>query len=191
MKLLKFCFILSLVFLTACSSFFPDKEKDYLLSKEVLPLDMPPDVHEEEYFAQLDPILVPADLVKTVELIDDGSGVTYLRVNTPLAHVWRVVAKALTVSAVEITDKNRSTASYFVLYDPELQAVADGSFMDELVFFFGDDPNQEQPYQIYLLQSDQGTEIYVRDDTSETVENSNSTQLLAVLYKAIQEDFKE
>ncbi len=188
MKPVKLIYILLLTQISACSYFFPDKEKDYIYSKEMAPLNIPPDLQAEESLAKQDPDLVPITLSNTITRIDDGIEI-YLRINSPFAHAWRVVGKALTASSIEITDKNRSAALYYVQYDPDLQAVKDGSFWDEVVFFFGDDPHQEKPYQVYLTQAESGAKIYVRDDFGDTLSKGDGLKLLDLLFMTIEKDF--
>ncbi len=188
MKSIKLIFILLITQVSACSYFFPDKEKDYVNSKEIAPLDIPPDLQAQDTLTQQDPMMVPITLTNTITRVDDGLEI-YLRINSPFAHAWRVVGKALTASSVEITDKNRADALYYVQYDPNMIIIEDGSFWDELVFFFGDDPNQERPYQIYLTQTELGVNIYVRDDFGDTLNNGDGLKLLDLLFETIQEDF--
>lgn len=188
MKQIKLIFILFLTQVTACSYFFPDKEKDYVYSKEVRPLDIPPDLQAEESLPELDPVLMPVTLSNTVTRIDDGIDI-FLRINSPFAHAWRVVGKALTASSIEMTDKNRANAIYYVQYDPDVQAVEDGSFWDEVVFFFGGDANNEKPYQVFLTQTERGTNIFVRDEFGDTLNHGDGLKLLNLLYETIEKDF--
>ncbi len=189
MKLSKISVIFSVTLVTACSSFFPDKEKDYVYSKEIAALEMPPNLSEEQTTDSLSVDVTPSALTNTIEFIQDTEG-SYLLVNSPFAYVWRVIAKALTDRSIEITDKNRSTATYYVQYDPDVQEVKDGSFWDELVFFFGDDPNQEKPYQVFLQQSEQGILIFVRDEQGTNLSEGNGLRLLNSLFDTIEKDFE-
>lgn len=189
MNLSKLLIIVSFTFVTACSQFFPDKEKDYIYSKEIPPLQIPPEMQAEHLALQQKKVVVPVTLSKTLEFIDQGENQTYLRINSSFAHVWRVVGKALTERAIEITDKNRSLATYYVQYDPELQAISDGGFWDEFVFFFGNDANQEIPYQVFLAESDLGTQIYVRDQLGNKLSDGDGLKLLNLLFDTIQQDF--
>lgn len=189
MKLSKISVIFSVTLVTACSSFFPDKEKDYVYSKEIAALEMPPNLSAEQTTDSLSVDVTPSALTNTIEFIQDTEG-SYLLVNSPFAYVWRVIAKALTDRSIEITDKNRSTATYYVQYDPDVQEVKDGSFWDELVFFFGDDPNQEKPYQVFLQQSEQGILIFVRDEQGTNLSEGNGLRLLNSLFDTIEKDFE-
>lgn len=185
MKLIKFILILSLTQVSACSYFFPDKEQDYVYSKELAPLEIPPELKEVESGTSA---LVPVTLSNTVERIE-GEATPQLRVNSTFAHTWRVVGKALTASFIEITDKNRSAAIYYVQYDPENPTVEDGSFWDELVFLFGADPHQEKPYQVILIPTEEGTTIAIRDDLGMPLNQGHGMKLLDVLYATIKKDF--
>jgi len=189
MKLSKISVIFSVTLVTACSSFFPDKEKDYVYSKEIAALEIPPNLSEEQVTEPLSVGVIPGALTNTIEFIKDTE-VSYLLINSPSAYVWRVVGKALTERSIEITDKNRSTATYYVQYDPDVQEVKDGSFWDELVFFFGDDPNQEKPYQVFLQQSEQGILIFVRDEQGTNLSEGNGLRLLNSLFDTIKKDFE-
>lgn len=179
----------SITFVTACSQFFPDKEKDYVYSKEIPALEIPPEMQAENIALDTEKVITPVTLSKTIEFIAQGENQTYLRVNSHFAHVWRVVGKALTERAIEITDKNRSLSIYYVQYDPELQAVSDGGFWDEVVFFFGSDANQEIPYQVFLQETDLGTEIYVRDQLGNKLSDGDGLKLLNLLFDTIHQDF--
>jgi len=189
MKLSKIIVIFSVALVTACSSFFPDKEKDYVYSKEIAALEMPPNLSEEQTIDSLSVDVTPSALTNTIEFIQDTEE-SYLLINSPFAYVWRVTAKALTERSIEITDKDRSTATYYVQYDPDVQEVKDGSFWDELVFFFGDDPNQEKPYQVFLQQSEQGILIFIRDEQGTNLSEGNGLRLLNSLFDTIKKDFE-
>jgi len=189
MKLSKIIVIFSVTLVTACSSFFPDKEKDYVYSKEIAALEMPPNLSEDQVADPADTDVTPNALTNTVELIKDNEG-SYLLINSPFAYVWRVTAKALTERSIEITDKDRSTATYYVQYDPDVQDVEDGSFWDEVVFFFGDDPNQEKPYQVFLQKSEQSILIFVRDEQGNNLSEGNGLHLLNSLFDTIKKDFE-
>ena len=190
MKPIKFILIFSFALVTACSKFFPDKEKDYVYSKEIPPIEISPEMQAEQLASESEEIVVPVTLSKTLEFIDQGENQTYLRINSPFAHIWRIVGKALTARSIEITDKDRSMAIYYVQYDPDVQAVTDGSFWDEFVFFFGDDANQELPYQVFLTESALGTDIYVRDQLGNKLSEGDGLKLLNLLYDTIKKDFE-
>ena len=143
----------------------------------------------EKLEAASEEVIVPLTLSKTIEYIDQGENNTYVRINSPYAHVWRLVGKALTERAIEITDKNRSLAVYYVQYDPEIQVVTDGTFWDEFVFFFGGDANQEIPYQLFLTETELGTDVFVRDQLGNKLSQGDGIKLLNLIFETIKEDF--
>jgi outer membrane protein assembly factor BamC len=191
MKPIKLTLIFSVALLAACSQFFPDKEKDYVNSREIPALQTPPGMQAEQETAASEEVIVPLTLSKTIEYVDQGENNTYVRINSPFAHVWRLVGKALTERAVEITDKNRSIGTYYVQFDPEVQTVSDGSFWDEFVFFFGGDANQELPYQVFLTESELGTDIFMRDQLGNKLFQGDGIILLNLIFDTIKQDFDE
>jgi len=178
--------------LTACSYFFPDKEKDYLYSKEISALEIPPELRaEEKPNTQISEKSVPKSFAYEVVLVTEPEQ-TFLRVNSSFAHVWRIVGKALTEVNVEVTDKNRAQAVYYVQYDPELQdADKDGSYWQELVFMFSSDIHQELPYQIFLESSEDNTHIFVRDKSAKVLSEDKGLQLLRLIFDTINKDINE
>jgi len=178
--------------LTACSYFFPDKEKDYLYSKEISALEIPPELRaEEKPNTQISEKSVPKSFAYEVVLVTEPEQ-TFLRVNSSFAHVWRIVGKALTEVNVEVTDKNRAQAVYYVQYDPELQdADKDGSYWQELVFMFSSDIHQELPYQIFLESSEDNTHIFVRDESAKVLSEDKGLKLLRLIFDTINKDIKE
>ena len=191
MNPIKLTLIFSFVMLAACSQFFPDKENDYVNSREIPALQIPPGMQAEQQAVASEEVIVPLTLSKTIEYIDQGENNTYVRINSPFAHVWRLVGKALTERVVEITDKNRSIGTYYVQFVPEVQAVSDGSFWDEFVFFFGSDANQELPYQVFLTESEFGTDVFVRDQLGNKLFQGDGILLLNLIFDTIKQDFDE
>ncbi len=190
MKLFKVLIILSLVLLSACSYFFPDKEKDYIYSQRIAALEMPPNLKTAPPINASD-TLTSATLSHTIEFIKQESE-THLLIHSTFAHVWRVVGKALTERSIEITDKNRTLATYYVQYDPNVKETEkDGSYWDEMVFFFGSDPHQEKPYQVFLRPSTQGTQIFVRNEQGHNLSQGEGLQLLKTLFETIKKDFEK
>ena len=178
--------------LAACSYFFPDKEKDYIYSKEIAALEIPPElIAGQQASYQTKGGDAPRSLTYEVVLVTEPEG-TFLRVNSSFAHVWRIVGKALTEVNVELTDKNREQAIYYVQYDPELQAAdQDGSYWQELVFMLSSDIHQELPYQIFLVPTEEGTRIFVRDESAKVLSENKGLQLLRVIFDAINQDISE
>jgi len=178
--------------LAACSYFFPDKEKDYIYSKEISALEIPPELRAQtKPNTQSSEQSVSKSFTYEVVLVTEPEQ-TFLRVNSSFAHVWRIVGKALTEVNVEVTDKNREQALYYVQYDPELQdADKDGSYWQELVFMFSSDIHQELPYQIFLEPSEDNTRIFVRDESAKVLSKEKGLKLLRLIFDTINKDNQE
>jgi len=192
MRLIRVLTIFIALQLTACSYFFPDKEKDYIYSKEISALEIPPELRAEtKSNTQVSEQSTPKSFAYEVVLVTEPDQ-TFLRVNSPFAHVWRIVGKALTEVNVEITDKNREQALYYVQYDPELQdADKDGSYWQELVFMFSSDIHQELPYQVFLEPSEDNTRIFIRDESAKVLSEDKGLQLLRLIFDTINKDIQE
>ncbi len=178
--------------LTACSYFFPDKEKDYIYSKEISALEIPPElIADQKAESQIRVNDTAKSLTYEVVLVTEPEK-TFLRVNSSFAHVWRIIGKALTEVNVELTDKNREQAIYYVQYDPELEgADKDGSYWQELVFMFSADIHQELPYQVFLVATEEGTHIFVRDEFAKVLTEDKGLQLLKLIFVTINQDISE
>ena len=192
MMLIRVLTIFMALQLTACSYFFPDKEKDYIYSKEIAALEIPPELSaDRQAKSQIKTSDAPKSLTYEVALVTEPEE-AFLRVNSSFAHVWRIVGKALTEVNVEVTDKNREQAIYYVQYDPELQAAdKDGSYWQEVVFMFSSDIHQELPYQIFLTATEEGTHIFVRDESAKVLSENKGLQLLRLIFDAINQDISE
>ena len=206
----------STVNLSACStikSWFPDKEKDYHYHKELPELEYPPDLQPKPdkqrnisdnskfikqqqasedakdivYQEQPDDAGNSNDLaiVRMVEY-DDGS--VRMQIDSSMKRAWPMVGKALSRNSIEITDRNRSEAVYFVQYDPEVEKYEDGSILDEFDFFFGDDPRQEKEYHIRLAEDKNLTEVMVADENDKPISEGDGIKLLNLVYETIKAD---
>ena len=204
-------------FLPACGAiknYFPDKTKDYQYAKELPPLALPDHIKAEAKI-QDRPIMpgkpyqahslteteqvvetpqtasepVEKPLYTPVELIEYDAGATRLRIHQPVEKAWRYVGKALSHEAIEITRRDEAGFSYSVQYDPNARKAEDGALWDELLFFFGDDPSKEKPYQIRLLpRNSELTDVIVLDDKEQPVRQGDGLKLLKLLKTSINND---
>ncbi len=211
--------IAAICWLSGCGvgEYFPDKSKDYQLSTEIPPLDLPRDLSTtsainakpiESALTQNQPLLerqlespiasiekqpepIKTDPVIYLELVDFTSGPSRIRVEDSMAKVWRLVGKALSRNSIEITERNESDRVYYVQYDPHFARVQDGSLWDEVVFIFGDDPAQEKEYRIQAIENGGLIEVFVLDKHEKPISNvkSNGYQLLKLIYASFQESY--
>jgi outer membrane protein assembly factor BamC len=188
MKLIYIPISFSFLQLVACSYLFPDKEKDYVYSKQLSALEVPPELPAKNKLPNKLSTNSRQSLTYKVALIIDPEQ-TFLQINSSFAHVWRIVGKALTEVNIDVTDKNRDKALYYVQYDPEVHAAKeDGSYWQELVFMFDSDIHQELPYHVFLTTSEQGIRIFVRDKRAKILSNGKGLQLLKLIFTTINKD---
>lgn len=205
-RLLISLFIISIT--PACSyiaEYFPDKEKDYQLTKEIPELKIPsdlsgnhsqtvqenPSIGTEENISEKDDGFayednqgsVPIDLI---EYSDDAS--TRIRISDSFIRSWRIVGKALSRHSIEITNRDVLNGLYHIQYDPEFEKVEDGSLWDEFLFIFGSDPAKEKEYKVKLVDKKEATEVFVLDSDGEEVSDGTGLVLLKLLYGQIQVD---
>lgn len=190
----------------ACSTvsgFFPDKEKDYHYHKELPELELPPDLQ-----AKVDKQQTPG-ANKFVKQQKKSEGDTYnsapvvvrwvkydegsvrIQMESSLKRAWPIVGKALSHNMIEITDRNRSEAVYFVQFDPEVEKYEDGSIADEFGFFFGDNPRQEKEYHLRLAVDRNLTEVMVTDDKDKPLSEGDGIKLLNLVYETIKASQEE
>jgi len=194
---------LALTGLTACGwvkSQFPDKGKDYYYSSEIPPLYVPPELSNNSIDTQAGVVEsgasvqspgTPQVVVDQVKLVQPTGGAARIQLNEPFDRAWRIVGKALSRQALEITDRNFEDGVYFVQYDPNAHALEDGSIWDELVFFFGEDQNQEKEYRVRLAAKQQFTEVIVTDENDVPLSDGPGLKLLKSIFKAIQADYAD
>lgn len=218
---------LLLLNLTACSvigGYFPDKAKDYQLSSELPPLNIPTDiankglvkakaskpVEDTETVAVIGEVVkappvattetTTAPIVETepekpeptrVELVKFADGETRLQMNKPVAMSWRMIGKALSRKAIEITARDQANAEFTVQYDPNETDFKDDTFWDEITFVFSEDHNQEQPYHLKLLARDKTTEVAVLDAQGKPLATGGGLSLLKLLLTTLKADLSD
>ena len=99
----------------------------------------------------------------TVERIKATEAENRLRINVPFINAWRMVNKALSRKAIEVTERNQEAKQITVQYDPDEQTPKDESLWDEAVFMFRGIQSNEQTYLLKLEENNQQTDITVTD----------------------------
>jgi len=206
-----FCLLLA-INLSACvniKSYFPDKEKDYQFTTEIPELQIPEDLSNNRIHygstirpsqpSIISPVIPHASENKVVdneeekseilvELVEYSGGTTRIRIEDSIERTWRVVGKALSRNAIEITNRNEFESYYSVQYDPDFKKFEDGSLWDEVLFIFGSDPAKEQEYKIRLAENGALTEVIVLDKEDLPLSRGGGLKLLNLLYKTIKDD---
>lgn len=187
----------------ACStvaSYFPDKEKDYQYAREIAPLELPEDLKSgtSSFKPGIDAPDTPLSTViggassipwEPVKLLEYDGGASRLRIGEPISIAWRYVGKALSRHSIEILDRNELEQYYLVNYDPEGKKLEDNSFWDEMLFIFGDDPNQETELQIRFAEVQKNqTEVIIVNKDNKPQSEGIGVQLLQLLRDTINQD---
>lgn len=129
-------------------------------------------------------------VVPELKLRKVSERIAVLQLNQNIDQSWRIVGKALTEQAIEISARNSAAHSYEVQYEPNGKALKDDSLWDDFLFVFGAENNQEQPYKITLTAKDQQTEIRVLDMENKVCSTDACIQLTKTLRTAIEKAMK-
>ena len=130
---------------------------------------------------------IPNTLI-TVERIKVTEAENRLRINVPFIKVWRMVNKALSRKAIEVTERNQEAKQIIVQYDPDEQTPKDESLWDEAVFMFRGIQSNEQTYLLKLEENNQQTDITVADKDRQLLSDEPSVKLLTLLENTIKAD---
>jgi outer membrane protein assembly factor BamC len=205
-----------LVNMSACTyikNLFPDKEKDYQFTTEIPPLILPPDLSGDstakvptasaaettdapvsetgESASAVSPTETAPDIDRKliqVALLDAEQETKRLHIGAPIATAWRMVGKALSRNSIEVTNRNQEERLFRVQYDPNRKEVEDGSFLDEVVFFFKGIEVTEQENVLKLVGDNQQTDVIVMDKDQKPATDKTSLSLLTLLHDTIKAD---
>lgn len=186
----------------------PDKEKDYYVSQEIPPLQLPPDLENQAVDFQPAPPLLPGETEQSTAALSDketgessqeepvklviyDGGATRIQLEEPLDQSWRIVGKALSRNSIEITSRDEANSAYIVQFDPNEHEYEDGALWDEVTFFFGDDMHQEKEYGVRLVENKQLTEAIVTDADGTPLSEGPGMLLLNLLYETIKVDLED
>jgi len=140
------------------------------------------------------PVVIPetepalSNIAITVERIKATEAENRLRINVPFINAWRMVNKALSRKALEVTERNQEAKQITVQYDPDEQAPKDESYWDEVVFMFSGIQSNEQTYLLKLEENNQRTDITVTDKDQQLLSDAASVKLLTLLENTIKAD---
>lgn len=201
---------------TYIKNLFPDKEKDYQFTTEIPPLVLPSDLMNNSVAkvpsaAPVAEASVAADSIDEainvepsaphsesdqdvdrklmqLDLVDADQGTKRLRIGASSITAWRMVGKALSRNSIEVPNRNQEERLFHVQYDPNKQVVEDGSFWDELVFFFKGFETNEREYVLKLVENNQQTDVIIMDNQQQPVADQGGSRLLMLLHDAIKAD---
>ncbi len=204
-KISGFLIVAALLNVSACTyvkNLFPDKEKDYQFTTEIPPLVLPPDLAGDAIAsvpsapvaetASATPEPEPAPSVERklipVALVDAEEGIQRLRIGAPVVTAWRMVGKALSRKAIEVTNRNQEERLFYVQYDPNAKEVEDDSMWDEVVFLFKGLQINEQEYILKLVENNLQTDVIITDKEQKPVATPEGLSLLMLLHDTIKAD---
>jgi outer membrane protein assembly factor BamC len=207
--------LLLVIYLTACSnvkSYFPDKQKDYRYSAEISALNLPADLSDNsiEEEVSIDPNALAreqdtsgqreAQRLKSrigerrgrVELVSYQGGATRLVILEPFSRSWFIVGKALSRSKMEVISRNQVDGAYALRYDPRQKEIEDGSLINEIEYFFGEDLHQDEEFNIRLAENGlNNTEVIVLDKDNVPLSKGVGLSLMMLLFDYIKTDISQ
>lgn len=138
--------------------------------------------------AQAETAAEPERKLIQVELVDGEQGAKRLHIGAPQARAWRMVGKALSRKAIEVTNRNQEEGLFHVQYDPNKLEVEDGSFMDEVKFFLEGIKTTEQEYVLKLIENNRQTEVIIMDKEQKPAADATGLSLMTLLHDTIKAD---
>ena len=136
--------------------------------------------------AEAEPVI--PNIAITVERIKATEAENRLRINVPFINAWRMVNKALSRKAIEVTERNQEAKQITVQYDPDEQTPKDESLWDEAMFMFRGIQSNEQTYLLKLEENNKHTDITVADKEQQLLSDVASVNLLTLLENTIKAD---
>ncbi|MEQ1529944.1 MAG: outer membrane protein assembly factor BamC [Methylococcales bacterium] len=123
----------------------------------------------------------------SVELIKQDND-NRLRISAPLNRAWRIVDKALSRKAIEVTRRDQDGGLFVVQYDPKDRNLEDGSIWDEVKFMFSGFETDEKEFILMLTSNNEFTEVTVLDSDQKPATDMHSLSLLNLLHNTIKND---
>jgi len=144
----------------------------------------------EEAASTIPPTTEPVipDTAITVERIKVADSENHLRINVPFIRAWRMVNKALSRKAIEVTERNQEAKLITVQYDSEGQKVKDDSYWGDIVFMFTGIESNDKTYLLKLEEHNQQTDVIVVDKDQQLLSDAGSVKLLTLLEETIKAD---
>ena len=144
----------------------------------------------EEAASTIPPTTEPVipDTAITVERIKVADSENHLRINVPFIRAWRMVNKALSRKAIEVTERNQEAKLITVQYDAEGQKAKDDSYWGDIVFMFTGIESNDKTYLLKLEEHNQQTDVIVVDKDQQLLSDAGSVKLLTLLEETIKAD---
>ncbi len=205
--------LLLLLPFTGCSyvaSLFPDKQKQYQYTTEIPPLEVPPDLsistvsgarwrNPDGSTSAASPGTSPVaagpdeasdEATSKATLAQNTEDVPLIELALPFADAWNDVGRALGRMKVEISDRNRTDAVYYVYYGGPKEKYQDKGVWDDIASLFSGDGESAQEYRIKLEEHKTGqratTDVFLFDSDGQPVRQGPPLDLLKQLHQELQ-----
>ncbi len=195
-------FIAWLILLTSCS-FFPDKEKQYLQSSELAPLQLPPDLQKEvdsdlsdtaqnQVTKQDQQVTTNNDSKDSSEennnripmLVDVVKQPIHIEFFDGYNKTWRTVGKVLAHMGLEVLDRDEENGQYYIVYEEESKPVEE-SIWSFLAFWRDENQHEEYDFRVKLFADEASTRVLILDSDEQPVVEGPGRKLLANIYQAL------
>lgn len=135
---------------------------------------------------------VSAGLGDAVSMVDES----HLILNRPFDEAWKLVDKALQLSGMEISDRNRDKGQYYVVFDPDTAELKNGEKPSLLTVFFTDNNYPKGRYLLTFYETAQSVKISVEfleypssdAEADATLPDKGVAKLLKKLYTTLHDD---
>ncbi len=127
----------------------------------------------------------------TVDRVKFDNGENRLRINVPFTRAWRIMGKALSRKALEVTARNQEAGLFTVQYDPDEHTAKDSSYWNEFTSMFTETESNEKTYLLKLEKNNQQTDIVVVDKDQQPLLDAASFKLLTLLQETIKADLAQ
>jgi len=181
---------------------FPDKEKDYVYSREIEKLALPPELTRRpppsspQSAARLEDTQssVPSapsttsreNTPITARLIHSSNQPPHLHIDDNFDKAWLAITKALSRNHIEISDRNRAEGLLDIRYPPRGKSSAEEeNWWDELLFIFSGTERKENHYFLLIQEQQDTTQLIVLDAKKTPLNDNNAHELLELLGKTI------
>lgn len=112
-----------------------------------------------------------------------------LQIDQPRSQAMHIVSKAMSRQRLEVIERNMENGYFVVKYDIKAEKVEDQTWLDEVNFLFGDEPNEEVECRVQLQQiNPQLTEVTVHDLQGKAQSPVVANNLLKLITDAINQE---
>jgi uncharacterized lipoprotein len=190
-----------LIVLTSCS-FFPDKEKQYLQSSELAPLQLPPNLQknvesdlvgtaQNQVTKQDQQVTTSNDREDSAEdknrmpmLVDVVKQPIHIEFFDGYNKTWRTVGKVLAHMGLEVLDRDEENGQYYIVYEEDSEPVEE-SIWSFLAFWRDENQHEEYDFRVKLFADEASTRVLILDSDEQPVVEGPGRKLLAKIYQAL------